>query len=84
MVSVTPTCHKHSLAMHLVSAKVKGQGDRDIFLYACPFPNCERRYLEEWSGYGRIAENDDYIPVAEWGQRSIPSGSVINSSQSAR
>jgi hypothetical protein len=79
MVSVTPTCHKHSLAMRLVSARVRGQGDRDIFLYACPFPNCERRYLEEWNGYGMIAENHDYIPVAEWGQRSIQSGFVISS-----
>jgi hypothetical protein len=80
MVSVAPTCHKHSLAMHLVSAKVRGLGDRDIFLYACPFPNCERRYLEEWDGYGSIAENGDYIPVAKWGQRSSPSDSVITAS----
>jgi hypothetical protein len=33
--------------------------------YACPFPNRERRYLEELDGYEGIAENDDYIPVAK-------------------
>jgi hypothetical protein len=42
MVSVTPTCHKHSLAMHLVSAKVRGLGDRDIFL--AKLLNCFRLF----------------------------------------
>jgi hypothetical protein len=42
MVSVTPTCHKHNLAMHLVSIKVRGLGDRDIFL--AKLLNCFRLF----------------------------------------
>lgn len=67
MLTVAPFCHKHNLAMHLVSERVNGLGSQDILLYACPSPNCERRYIEECDGYGRIAEKDNFVSVAEWG-----------------
>jgi hypothetical protein len=67
MLTVAPFCHHHNLAMRLVPEKVKGLGSGDIWLYACPLPDCERRYIEECNGYGRISEKNEFLPVAAWG-----------------
>ena len=69
MVSVTPFCHEHNLGMHLVSAMVHGMGEKSILLYACPNETCERRYFEDFGGYGRIGAGDDFTSVPAWGHK---------------
>lgn len=72
MVSVTPFCHKHQVGMHLVPAMVDGMGENAILVYSCPVEKCERRYLEDAGGYGRIEGESNFVFISEWGQKASP------------